>query len=138
MRYQKLIAKIALGISVAALVFSLVTLGKSIVLGKGVFLSLILILGTGIVVFICALLLRVDSGYDEDEEVSGEEYEDDKDDSGHAQPDELPLVYKKSAEPPEMIPERKKERESKDIEREVDSLISQLEADDPYDLSNFE
>ena len=81
-----LIIKIALGISVAAFLFSAVTLIRNIVIGAMIFLSVIQLLGSAVIVLICFALYRnfkamsdSDDTPDEDEdaEVPAEQLPDD-------------------------------------------------------------
>ena len=76
MKSRNMITKIALGIAVAALAFSIVTLVRTIVNGSGVFMSCILVVGTAIVVTICAIMLSLTNRYD-DYEDDGTDEEDD-------------------------------------------------------------
>lgn len=118
---NNLITKIALGIAVAALVFSIVTLIRSITIGSGVLLSAILVVGTTVIVAICAVMLYVFNNYTFDEE----DGEDDPDESADEQTEEQGQ-------------DKTPEHQDEDIETEVDSLIADLESDASYDLSNFE
>ena len=140
MKKQILIARIALGTAIAALIFSLVTLGKSIVLGRGVFLSLILILGTSIVVAICVIILRVSADPGNYEYYSDDEPDDDEE-------PERPVKSSRARTAPAeggvksdeaLTADEDTAPDSAEIEREVDSLISELEKESSYDLSNFE
>lgn len=81
-----LIIKIALGISVAAFLFSAVTLIRNIVIGAMVVLSVIQLLGSGVIVIICFALYR----YFKDLGAGDDEARDPKDlaeDAAEQQPD---------------------------------------------------
>ena len=139
MKKQILIARIALGTAIAALIFSLVTLGKSIVIGRGIFLSLVLILGTSIVVAICVIILRVTGdpanyGYYDDEEPD----ETDEPELPAKRPRVKRAAADQAVSADESVQPDDDAPDSAEIEREVDSLISELEKESSYDLSNFE
>lgn len=68
MQGRNLITKIALGVAIAALLFSIVTLIRAIVLGAGVLIAAVQVIGTAIIVAICAIMLYVIGAYEEDEE----------------------------------------------------------------------
>ena len=56
---RNIITKIALGVAAAAFVFSLITLIRAIVVGVGVPFAAIQVIGTLIIVAICAIMLYV-------------------------------------------------------------------------------
>lgn len=72
MNNKNLITKIALGVAIAALVFSIVTLVRAIILNAGVFIAAIQVIGTAVIVAICAIMLYVLSNYEDDEETDAE------------------------------------------------------------------
>ena len=175
---RKLIMRIALGISLAALAFSLVTVGRSIVLGSGVVPSLLLVFTTGIVVAVCYLMLRAysnyEDGFDDDEAVEDEaepaeapaRRRTERSDEPEAEPkptrrkkrshepasepfvleaepapEPQPELHVSSASPDpieSIEPVEPSESTRDDISQQVDALISELERDSSYDLSNFE
>lgn len=63
-----LIIKIAFGVSAAAFLFSIVTLIRNIVVGAMVFVTVMQVIGAGVIVIICFAMLRIFSGMDEEEE----------------------------------------------------------------------
>lgn len=132
---RKLITKIALGISLAALVFSAVTFIRSLVLGSGVLPSLLLVVTTGMVVAVCALMMRTMAGYDDDYYDGLPDYEDTEDEAEEAEAEEGPI---RPADPPADERAADEEISSDSIERQVDDLISELEKEGRYDLTNFE
>ena len=56
---RNIITKIALGVAAAAFIFSLITLIRAIVVGVGVPFAAIQVIGTLIIVAICAIMLYV-------------------------------------------------------------------------------
>ena len=136
MNIRDLITKIALGVSIAALIFSVVTLIRSIVMGSGVVMACILVVGTGIVVAICAIMMYVLKNYggtdDEDEEdVEVNDAPEDTDVNASARSEDA-----EGADEP--APKAKNTDSSDRIESEVDEIIAGLERGRSYDLSNFE
>ena len=81
---KSLIIKIALGISIAAFIFSAVTLVRNIIIGAMVFLSIIQLLGSGVIVIICIALYR------SFKELSGDDDAQDTDDSAEDPAVQLP------------------------------------------------
>lgn len=75
------ITKIALGVAVVALLFSVITLIRAIVIGSGVMFAAIQVIGTLIIVSICAIMLYVLRN-EEPEELSEENEDKEKDLSG--------------------------------------------------------
>jgi hypothetical protein len=116
----KLITKIALGVAIAALLFSIVTFIRSLIIGANIFLGAILVVGTAIIVVICAVMLYYLNNYDAAEEDEADASPDPADDASDIS------ETAETAESPD------------DVEAEVDSLIADLEADHPYNLHNFE
>ena len=132
MKSKNLITKVALGIAIAALIFSIVTLVRSIVTGKNILMSCIIVVGTMIVVAICAIMLYILNKYEPDEDA-----EDDTDESDNtAEPDEEQADAEAPAEAESEPLDAPVDQE--DIEAQVDELIANLESEKPYDLSNFE
>lgn len=107
---NNLITKIALGVAIAALIFSIVTLIRVLVTGSGILFAVIQVVGTIIIVVICVMMLKYmrnnDDGDDEDEE---------------EQPQEEEIAESASAED-ESIPQDSEE---------------QLPSNDKYDLTKF-
>ena len=56
---RNIITKIALGVAAAAFIFSLITLIRAIIVGVGVPFAAIQVIGTLIIVAICAIMLYV-------------------------------------------------------------------------------
>ena len=110
MNGRNLIVKIAFGVSSVAVLFSLVTLVRSIIIGASVVFPIIQVVGSAAIFVICFLMFRMllSGGIEEDEE--------------------------------ETKPESVEEREAEDVsqeeieraESEVDSLYEK------YNLSDFE
>lgn len=69
---KNLITKIALIVAIIAFVFSVVTMIRAIILNVGIVLAIVQVVGTAIIVAICAIMLYVLSNTD-DEEDDGEE-----------------------------------------------------------------
>lgn len=138
MKSKNLISKIAFGIAAAALVFAIVTLIRSIVTGTGILLASIIVIGTAIVVAICAIMLYVLRNYEDDE--PDNEPEDKPDETVRAKPKtkKAPVLYDAGEEEKPADPKPDEELREKDIEAEVDRIIADLSRDDSYDLSNFE
>ena len=67
------ITKIALGVAAVAFLFSVITLIRAIILGNGVLFAAIQVIGTLIIVSICAIMLYVLRNEDEEAEESAEE-----------------------------------------------------------------
>ena len=151
---KNLITKIALGVAIAALLFSIVTMVRSFIIGAGVLMSCILVVGTSIIVAICAIMLYVlrnydygddesgddESGEDEDGEDEDEEESEDEDDGPDYSESKKKTVTARSESR-----NRKKDKDKtidqdkeKEIEDEVDKLIADLEEKSSYDLHNFE
>ena len=91
------ITKIALGVAVVALLFSVITLIRAIVIGSGVMFAAIQVIGTLIIVSICAIMLYVLRN-EEPEELSEENEDKEKDLSGEEktvddEPDEINDKY---------------------------------------------
>lgn len=122
---KNLITKLALGVAIAAMLFSIVTLIRSLIIGSGVLMSSILVVGTTIIVAICAIMLYVLSNYEAAEDEDDDEA--DEDGSDEAAGDD--------ADSKEAAETLHKEHE---IEQEVDELIADIEKQDKYDLHNFE
>lgn len=70
---KNIITKIALGIAAVAFVFSVITLIRAIVLGSGVLFAAIQVIGTMIIVSICAMMLYVLRTEDPEEEIKEED-----------------------------------------------------------------
>ena len=162
MNNSSLIAKIALGVAIAALGFSIVTLIRSIINGAGVLLACILVVGTAIVAAICVMLLSMMKNFMYDDDLDDEDDEDDEPSEQEAPATEKPSrrvsiskPSKKTRKSPD-IPEKTEPAESPEItgdhdnpitssdrddlsnvEKEVDSIIAELETKGGYDLSNF-
>lgn len=149
MKSKNLITKIALAVALAALVFAVLTLIRSIKYDSNVMMACILVVGTSIIVAICAIMLYVLSHYEDDDEDGDESAEDAADHGADAEP-----VPAADVEPAEDDPENGMEPdaateapqaaapatddEERDIEAEVDALIAELERKSSYDLNNFE
>lgn len=86
MKARNLITKIALGVGIAALLFSIVTLVRSIVNASGVLMAVIVLIGTATVVAICAIMLYVQKKYDAYDDEDGED--DDAEDTDGADEEE--------------------------------------------------
>ena len=131
---NNLITKIALGVAVAALLFSIVTLIRALILNNGIFMACILVVGTAIVVAICAIMLYVLSSYEpaDDEEEADEQ--DDTDDKDQAK--EIDEAQEAQSEADD-ITAVSDEPEST-IDQEVDEILERLESEGGYDLQNFE
>lgn len=84
---RKLITRIALGVAAAALIFSIITLIRAIVLGAGVAFAVVQVIGTLIIVAICAVMLYVIRREEESEEAKGIE-EADETETADPEPDE--------------------------------------------------
>ena len=159
MNNSSLIAKIALGVAIAALGFSIVTLIRSIINGAGVLLACILVVGTAIVAAICVMLLSMMKNFMYDDDLEDEDDEDDEPSEQEAPATEklsrrvsISKPSKKTRKSPD-IPEKTGPAESPeltenpenpenpadlhDVEKEVDSIIAELETKGGYDLSNF-
>ena len=134
MMKNNLITKIALGVAVAALLFSIVTLIRALILNNGIFMACILVVGTAIVVAICAIMLYVLSSYEpaDDEEEADEQ--DDTDDKDQAK--EIDEAQEAQSEADD-ITAVSDEPEST-IDQEVDEILERLESEGGYDLQNFE
>lgn len=79
---RNIITKIALGVAAAAFIFSLITLIRAIVVGVGVPFAAIQVIGTLIIVAICAIMLYVLRNEDpEEDEEALEEDAADKDEA---------------------------------------------------------
>ena len=72
MKVKKLITKIAFFVSLAALIFSVITLIRNAVLGMMVFLSVIQVLGSAAIAVICGYLIYSLRGLDDEEEDEAE------------------------------------------------------------------
>ena len=151
MNTKNLVTKIALGVAAASLIFSVVTLIRAITLNTGVFMACILVVGTAIIVAICAIMLYVLSNYEavEDDEEDTDEGETDGEAPKKSKSSRIKLVKisRKGSEKEDVEPEYEpadEEAESKEepdedaIEAEVDDLISDIESKNSYDLTNFE
>lgn len=68
MKNSSLVIKIALGISVAATLFSLVTLIRCLIIGSSVVFPIIQVVGSAAVFTVCFLMVRSLKADDEDEE----------------------------------------------------------------------
>ena len=75
MKSNHVITRLALIIAAASLIFSVVTLIRTLTVGGNVFLSVILVIGTAVVTVICAIMSYLLRGYDPEGE------EDDPDDA---------------------------------------------------------
>ena len=64
---KSLIIKIALGVAAVAFLFSVVTLIRNIVIGSMIFVSVLQLIGAGVIVVICFAMFRIFSGMDEEE-----------------------------------------------------------------------
>ena len=78
MKNKNLITKIALGVAIAAFVFSVVTLIRNIVLGTMVVLGVIQVVGTALVLAICVFLMVMVKRYDDMQEEGSDEEPDDE------------------------------------------------------------
>jgi hypothetical protein len=130
MKNNNLITKIALGVAVAALIFSIVTFIRSLVIGANVLLGAILVIGTTIIVIICAVMLYYLRAYDDAEDDTS-----DTDDAADSEDSDEPADADEASESAAEAPSAES---ADDIEAEVDSLIADLESDRSYDLRNFE
>lgn len=106
---NNIITKIALGVSIASLVFSIVTLVRAIIIGNGVLMASILVVGTAVVVAVCAIMLYVLSNYEPIDDEAEENEDEEKDDEAEVEETAADEVDETS------------------IEEEVDELLSQLE-----------
>ena len=146
---KNLITKIALGVAIAALLFSIVTMVRSFIIGAGVLMSCILVVGTSIIVAICAIMLYVLRNYDYGDDESGEDEDGEDEDEEESEDDDDGPDYseskKKTVTARSESRNRKKDKDKtidqdkeKEIEDEVDKLIADLEEKSSYDLHNFE
>lgn len=159
MKSKNLITKLALIVAVAALLFSIITLIRSIVIGSNVFLSCILVVGTVIITTVCAIMLYVLSRYEDDDELEdGEDSENDEEQedrrsSASARAPRRPakkIPRERSAyasAPDEEAADDARPSDdgaeadpadSADIEAEIDRIIADLERESARDYSRFE
>lgn len=148
MKSRNLITKIALITAIAALLFSIVTLVRTIIVGGSVFLSSILVVGTAVVVAICAAMLYILRKYDPDE-IEDEPVEEEPDVDPEEQSikeaevmqdvpveAEDPVVEEEAAEAQIPTVEQTVEQEGDElseferIEASVDRLIAELEREE--------
>ena len=127
---HNLITKIALGVAIAALAFSIVTLIRALILNNGVFLAVIIVIGTAIVTAICAIMLYVLSTYEPvgDEETAEASDEDDAEAADAADEPDSDTAEEQPEDTAAGDP----------IEEEVDELLEKLESEGGYHLDNFE
>lgn len=154
MKTRDTITKIALGVGIAALLFSIVTVVRSIINGSGVLMASIVLIGTAIVVVICAVMLYVQKKYDAYDAYDDEEEEDSGAASSEEAEDDLPLtadtdsccrpdeeeqrVLGSTKSAPAQPPARTAADRDREIEAEVDRIIAELEKEASYDLHSFE
>ena len=150
MNVRSLLTKIAFGISLAALIFSILTLVRAIVFGSGVLMACLLVVGTAIVVAICAIMLFVLRGYtDEADEDEAQPEENEREPAPAVRSSVRYAERREPSEPAEVSstegvttesePEKVAEAPAaRSVEDEVDEIISRLERENSYDLSNFE
>ena len=131
---KTLIIKIALGVSVAAFIFSVVTLIRNIVIGNLVFISVMQVIGAGLIVGICFAMLRIFSGMEEEDEEEDEEEE----------------MVNEAEEQSESSEEKTEDKAANNLiseepvsdEIDIDEMIESLKDDsslsDEYDLSLFD
>ena len=87
---RNIITKIALGVAAAAFIFSLITLIRAIVVGVGVPFAAIQVIGTLIIVAICAIMLYVLRNEDPEEDEEAPEEDEDAREADAADKDEAP------------------------------------------------
>ena len=75
---KSLIIKIALGVAAVAFLFSVVTLIRNIVIGSMIFVSVLQLIGAGVIVVICFAMFRIFTGMDEEEAEENEVEEEEK------------------------------------------------------------
>lgn len=154
MKTRDTITKIALGVGIAALLFSIVTVVRSIINGSGVLMASIVLIGTAIVVVICAVMLYVQKKYDAYDAYDDEEEEDSGAASSEEAENDLPLtadtdsccrpdeeeqrVLGSTKSAPAQPPARTAADRDREIEAEVDRIIAELEKEASYDLHSFE
>ncbi len=90
MKSRTLITKIALGVAIAALIFSIITLIRAIVLGNAIFIACVQVIGTVIIVAICAIMLYVINHYEESPDPQGQDSQDEPEDEPAAAEPALP------------------------------------------------
>ncbi|MBQ3330520.1 MAG: hypothetical protein IJG87_05000 [Ruminococcus sp.] len=86
MKNQSIIIKIAVGVSAAASLFSLVTLIRAAVIGSNIVFPVIQVIGSAAIFAVCLILFRALSAAKEEDaqetDDGGTEAEDDRDDEG--------------------------------------------------------
>lgn len=122
MKSRTLITKIALGVAIAALIFSIITLIRAIVLGNAIFIACVQVIGTVIIVAICAIMLYVINHYEEspdpqDQDPQGQDPQDESEDDLQNEPAAAEPVLPDEPQPDEPLP---------------------VTADTAYDLSLFD
>lgn len=125
---RNIIIKIALGIAIAALVFSVVTLIRTIIIRGSILIGIVQVIGTAIVVVICGIMLYVMSQYD-DSEFEDEDEDEEEEVKQEDRPQEDTYDTDEELETPE----------NSEPQSEIDQLLSDLETEEKgYNLADFE
>lgn len=97
MKSRDLIIKIAFGVSAAALLFSLVTLIRSFIIGSSAVFPIIQVIGSGAIFGICFWMFRMVSAGTDEEDGDDEPIEDDNEiQTGEDQPEKaIDELYEK-------------------------------------------
>lgn len=116
---KNLVTKIALITAIVALLFSIVTMVRAIIIKTGIVLAVIEVIGTAVIVAICSIMLYVLSTTEDDDD-DGDEDEDE---------DDVTDQKRRSA---------KKEIDKKQSDEEIDVDLNDIDDVGKYDLSDFE